>query len=53
MADDEEAPPTAQWFTDKEGSAPGPFNEEGLPHGQVRLRAHANVRTGALVERGR
>lgn len=35
MADDEEAPPTPQWFANLEEDAPpGPFNEEGKPHGQ-------------------
>mmetsp|Transcript_12319 Transcript_12319/g.26598 ORF Transcript_12319/g.26598 Transcript_12319/m.26598 type:complete len:225 (-) Transcript_12319:778-1452(-) len=34
MADDEEAPPTPQWLADKEGENPGPYNEDGLPHGK-------------------
>ena len=36
MADeDEEAPPTPQWFLNVgEEAPPGPFNEDGLPHGK-------------------
>lgn len=35
MADDEEAPPTAQWLASTEEGAPaGPFSEDGLPHGK-------------------
>eukprot|EP00798_Chlamydomonas_sp_ICE-L_P016350 gene16350-22549_t len=39
MADDEEAPPTPMWFTNLEDDAPaGPFNEEGLPHGEGAMK---------------
>lgn len=34
MADDEEAPRGPEWFADKEAAAPGPFNEDGVPHGK-------------------
>ncbi len=34
MADDDEAPPTPLWWSNIDASTPGPFNEEGLPHGK-------------------